>query len=208
MIIAKTGVHTRRMLNWPIQHVVRWGAGIGGRWLGYNSFSLWGHVEQSGWFGVAQGQDVSADGELHSALSFTQDIHHFAVAQARNNHTVHLEYTQWGSGLFPKQQGFQNSQEVWWVVTSNTMSPTLSRPSCSATPPEQISFTLSMLPLVPPTKAKPRPPPSGFVNSTCMMQLCRDKENQRKKESENKNLEDSAAGKSDSVSVSLIPVQG
>lgn len=57
------------------------------------------------------------------------------------------------------------------ALTSNRISPTLRRPSCSATPPEQISFTRSMLPLVPPTKAKPRPPPSGLVNSTCMMQL-------------------------------------
>lgn len=60
---------------------------------------------------------------------------------------------------------------MWRVITSNKISPTFSRPSCSATPPEQISFTLSMLPLVPPTNAKPRPPPSGFVKSTCMMQL-------------------------------------
>lgn len=64
---------------------------------------------------------------------------------------------------------------MYAAVTSSRISPTLSRPSCSATPPEQISFTLSMLPFVPPNKAKPRPPPSGFINSTCIMQLWRDK---------------------------------
>lgn len=74
---------------------------------------------------------------------------------------------------FPKYTRHHKVQ-CWVSSTSNKMSPTLSRPSCSATPPEQISLTLSMLPLVPPTKAKPRPPPSGFVNSTCMMQLCKD----------------------------------
>ena len=61
------------------------------------------------------------------------------------------------------------------MVTSNRRSPTLNRPSCSAAPPEQISLTLSMLPFVPPIKAKPSPPPSGFLNSTCMMQLYREK---------------------------------
>lgn len=67
----------------------------------------------------------------------------------------------------------KKSKSEWFSHTSKRMSPTLRRPSCSATPPQQISFTLSVLPLTPPTRAKPSPPLSGLVNSTWRIQLYR-----------------------------------
>ena len=39
------------------------------------------------------GQDISTDGELDSALSSTQDVHHLTMAQPRYNHLIHLHDT-------------------------------------------------------------------------------------------------------------------